>query len=224
VLLENAEARRAAALRVLHRHREALAPEAQQAAQRVEHAEFRTLEDDGDRRFTTCVVERKIAANRANARRSTAPTTAAGRARSARNAVRHGLSVPVLADPERRAEAMALRPASAAPRSWRLRSGARPSNCSASVNAAQLLSWALASETQESSDEREAHALADIAVELMRLDVHERRALSRQTSAIRAFDCARAALPWRSPMSGRDVFCRTKPPGVNVLAERSHRV
>jgi hypothetical protein len=42
------------------------------------------------------------------------------------------------------------------------------------------------SEIQESRDEREARALADIAVELMRLDGYERGAPSRQKSAIRA--------------------------------------
>jgi hypothetical protein len=41
----------------------------------------------------------KISANRANARVSTGPKTAQGRVRSARNAHRHGLSLPVLADP-----------------------------------------------------------------------------------------------------------------------------
>ncbi len=41
----------------------------------------------------------KINANRANARASTGPKTAHGRAHSARNARRHGLSLPVLADP-----------------------------------------------------------------------------------------------------------------------------
>jgi hypothetical protein len=42
---------------------------------------------------------RKIKANRANARASTGPTTARGRARTARNALRHGLSVPAFSDP-----------------------------------------------------------------------------------------------------------------------------
>jgi hypothetical protein len=42
---------------------------------------------------------RKIGANRANARSSTGPKTDAGRHRSARNAFRHGLSLPVFSDP-----------------------------------------------------------------------------------------------------------------------------
>ena len=41
---------------------------------------------------------RKIKANRANARASTGPRTAPGRARAARNARRHGLSLSVFAD------------------------------------------------------------------------------------------------------------------------------
>ena len=42
--------------------------------------------------------ERKITANRANARASTGPKTTQGRARSARNALRHALSLPVYSD------------------------------------------------------------------------------------------------------------------------------
>ena len=45
-------------------------------------------------------TEKQIAANRANAKRSTGPKTAAGRAKSSRNAYRHGLSGDVaLEDP-----------------------------------------------------------------------------------------------------------------------------
>lgn len=44
-------------------------------------------------------TEKQIAANRANAKRSTGPKTAAGKRRSSRNAYRHGLSGPVLWDP-----------------------------------------------------------------------------------------------------------------------------
>jgi hypothetical protein len=38
---------------------------------------------------------RKVRTNRANARASTGPKTSAGRVRSARNALRHGLNVPI---------------------------------------------------------------------------------------------------------------------------------
>ena len=43
--------------------------------------------------------ERKITANRANARASTGPRTTRGRARAARNALRHALSLPVCSIP-----------------------------------------------------------------------------------------------------------------------------
>jgi hypothetical protein len=43
--------------------------------------------------------ERKIRANRANARASTGPKTAQGRSHTARNALRHALSLPVRSDP-----------------------------------------------------------------------------------------------------------------------------
>jgi hypothetical protein len=43
-------------------------------------------------------TERQISANRANAKKSTGPRTATGKAKSSRNAYRHGLSVPQEAD------------------------------------------------------------------------------------------------------------------------------
>jgi hypothetical protein len=43
--------------------------------------------------------ERKISANRANARASTGPKTARGRSHAARNALRHAFSLPVYSDP-----------------------------------------------------------------------------------------------------------------------------
>jgi hypothetical protein len=43
---------------------------------------------------------KQIAANRANAQKSTGARTAAGRATSSRNAYRHGLSVPIEPDPQ----------------------------------------------------------------------------------------------------------------------------
>jgi hypothetical protein len=52
--------------------------------------------------------DRKINANRANARASTGPRTARGRASSARNALRHGLNLPVCSDPALSEEVEAL--------------------------------------------------------------------------------------------------------------------
>jgi len=52
--------------------------------------------------------ERKIRANRANARASTGPKTAQGRSHAARNALRHTLSLPVYSDPVLSAEVEAL--------------------------------------------------------------------------------------------------------------------
>jgi hypothetical protein len=43
-------------------------------------------------------TEKQIAANRANAQKSTGPKTAAGRLKSSRNAFRHGLSLPLRLD------------------------------------------------------------------------------------------------------------------------------
>jgi len=51
---------------------------------------------------------RKVSANRANARVSTGPKTASGRARAARNALCHGLSLPVYSDPALSEELEAL--------------------------------------------------------------------------------------------------------------------
>jgi hypothetical protein len=51
---------------------------------------------------------RKLFTNRQNSLRSTGPKTAAGRARAAGNARRHGLRVPVLSDPVLSAEVEAM--------------------------------------------------------------------------------------------------------------------
>jgi hypothetical protein len=51
---------------------------------------------------------RKIIANRTNARASSGPKTKHGRARSARNALRHALSLPVAVDPSLSREVDAL--------------------------------------------------------------------------------------------------------------------
>jgi hypothetical protein len=53
-------------------------------------------------------TEKQIAANRANAQKSTGPKTSAGRLKSSRNAYRHGLSLPLHLDGATSAKADAL--------------------------------------------------------------------------------------------------------------------
>jgi hypothetical protein len=53
-------------------------------------------------------TEKQIAANRANAKKNTGPKTAAGRAKSGRNAYRHGLSCQLQFDPVTSAKADAI--------------------------------------------------------------------------------------------------------------------
>jgi hypothetical protein len=53
-------------------------------------------------------TEKQIAANRANAKLSTGPKTVAGRLKSSRNALRHGLSCPLPFDPVTLAKVDAL--------------------------------------------------------------------------------------------------------------------
>jgi hypothetical protein len=52
--------------------------------------------------------ERQVKANRANCKASTGPKSAAGKSRAARNARRHGLSIPVMSDPQLSADVEVL--------------------------------------------------------------------------------------------------------------------
>jgi hypothetical protein len=136
---------------------------------------------------------RQCAANRLNARASTGPTSAAGRARAARNAVRHGLSLPVLADPSLAAQAEALARAMAgANASPRLLDLARR------VAEAQLD----LARVRRARHDLMSRAGADgwpvapspVGRRLAAIDRYERRSLSRRKFAVRAYDAAQALL------------------------------
>ena len=157
--------------------------------------------------------ERKIRANRANARASTGPKTAQGRARSARNALRHALSLSVYSDPlvSEEVETLAreiagpdanaeiqdlarqiaeaqidLRRVRYARHQFLTQTSAEPPG--APLEAAEKLVTSV-----PEGPHKFATILSQEAKPLLRMDRYERRALSRRKFAIRAFGEARRA-------------------------------
>jgi hypothetical protein len=137
---------------------------------------------------------RLAAANRRNARRSTGPRTASGKRSVTVNALRHGLSVPVLADPALAGEAAEL--------------AERLANGSADPRMRERAVQVAVAQVDVQRVRRARHGLIarpvigapvtesrsggsrDDIRELVALDRYERRAISRRRSAIRAWQAA----------------------------------
>jgi hypothetical protein len=137
---------------------------------------------------------RKIEANRANARASTGPRTAKGKACAAQNARRHGLNLPVVSDPvlSEWSKALARKIAGV--------SGTETYQLACGVAEAEIDVIRIRHVRQDLFDRNISnvaclHKLAviisDLTKQLVALDRYERRALSRRKFAIRAFDAAR---------------------------------
>jgi hypothetical protein len=129
----------------------------------------------------SCANERIRTANRANAARSTGPRTRAGKAAVAKNALRHGLSLPVLADP-------ALAPEVAALTGLIAGDGASGAAQAAALRIAEAQVDVLRVRRVRGEIMAKDFGEGDITARLMRLDRYERRALSRRKAAIKAFD------------------------------------
>ena len=155
--------------------------------------------------------QRKLIANRRNAARSRGPTTAAGKARSSRNAHRHGFAAIALRNPDQLAQMDQIARSICgddAPR-WQYDltlSIADSQRMLTLVRAArgtvmrQIMRAAMAQETPCGQPSAEAElpqeeampttsddAIERALTELTRLERYERRAASRRQRAIRAF-------------------------------------
>jgi hypothetical protein len=147
---------------------------------------------------------RKIEANRKNARASTGPKTAQGRARLARTALRHGLSLPVCSDPVLCVEVESLaRKIAGTEARVEIREVARRA-AEAQIDLGRvryaryrLLSDALSNPDYDSRAARQklASILSRGAKQLLAMDRYERRAMVRRKVALRAVDEMRST--WR---------------------------
>ncbi len=148
----------------------------------------------------------KLRANRRNAGKSTGPKTPAGKARAARNARRHGLNLPVLADPTLSREVEDLA------RTIETSVTGRPADATGHDCACQVAE--LVVDLRRVRDAKlpvvaalhaDPTATAGPLRELARLDRYERRALWRRKLAIRAFIAAVA------PPAPPPPACKTNP-------------
>ena len=155
------------------------------------------------------------AANRINAARSTGPRTSAGKAAVARNALRHGLSLSVLADPALAGEAAALARRIAGEGASEPRRAAALRIAEAQTDVLRIRRVRLQIMTEGFAAE------GDITARLMRLDRYERRALSRRKPPTwrdgspgrmrpRSKAPPRSASPRRRSTSGASAACASR--------------
>ena len=131
----------------------------------------------------------RIAANRANARKSTGPKTAAGKARVSRNARRHGLSRPLLYEGAYRPHVEALAREIASPDAGGERLALASNIAGAQLDLARisLAKRDLQDAANFGSTDAQYPCDWSALTQLERLDRYEQRAFTRRKQAIREF-------------------------------------
>ena len=146
---------------------------------------------------------KRIEANRRNARRSTGPRTAAGKARAAQNARRHGLNVPASRDPVCTAEIAALARLIAGEGRDTLRYQRACAIAAAQIDVVRV---------RDARRELWPSALEPDGIKrLAALDYYERIALTRRGRAIRDFDAADVPPCGNEPNARGKEGCENEP-------------
>ena len=135
-------------------------------------------------------TDRQIAANRRNGSLGRGPKTSAGKARSSRNALKHGLSIPVNRDETLRRQIEVLALILAQPEAenvfaqWRALAEAELEVARARAALEAMLTRAGITADWSGGSEQGA-ALIHVLPEMQRLERYERRAFSKRRRALR---------------------------------------
>jgi len=158
----------------------------------------------------------KIRANRRNALRSTGPKSPAGKAVAARNARRHGLTVPVLDEPSLVPEVVALaRRIETSVRGYAADAAGHVLACRVAETMIDLARVRLAKAPFVAALDADPGDGATLA-QLWRLDRYERCTRGRRARALEEFGAAAAAA--RARQAVRD---KTKPPRITLSSQCS---
>ena len=131
-------------------------------------------------------TDRQIAANRSNGSLGRGPKTSAGKARSSRNALKHGLSIPINRDKTLRRQIEVLARILAQSEAGNVFGQARAAaEAEFELARARAVLEAVLTRAGITPECVEGNALIQVLPELQRLERYERRAFSKRTRALR---------------------------------------